>query len=81
MAKRPSRMAAAAPAMALRASILPVALPISLTKCLVAPAGVADRETVAVSDLRYNLEISLEEAFNGKSADIRVPTSVTCDHL
>ena len=31
------------------------------------------------SDLRYNLEISLEEAFNGKSADIRVPTSVTCD--
>jgi molecular chaperone DnaJ len=31
------------------------------------------------SDLRYNLEISLEEAFKGKSADIRVPTSVTCE--
>ena len=31
------------------------------------------------SDLRYNLEISLEEAFHGKSADIRVPTSVTCE--
>ncbi len=31
------------------------------------------------SDLRYNLEISLEEAFKGQSVDIRVPTSVTCE--
>ncbi|MFQ6018661.1 MAG: molecular chaperone DnaJ [Kiloniellaceae bacterium] len=31
------------------------------------------------ADLRYNLEISLEEAFNGKTAQLRVPTSVTCD--
>ncbi|MFQ5775964.1 MAG: molecular chaperone DnaJ [Kiloniellaceae bacterium] len=31
------------------------------------------------ADLRYNLEITLEEAFTGKTAQIRVPTSVTCD--
>jgi molecular chaperone DnaJ len=31
------------------------------------------------ADLRYNLEITLEEAFAGKQATIRVPTSVTCD--
>ncbi len=31
------------------------------------------------ADLRYNLEISLEDAYNGKTAQIRVPTSVTCD--
>jgi len=31
------------------------------------------------SDLRYNMEISLEEAFEGKTAQIRIPTSVTCE--
>lgn len=31
------------------------------------------------SDLRYNLELSLEEAVRGKSVDIRVPTLVECD--
>ncbi|MEN0001801.1 MAG: molecular chaperone DnaJ [Pseudomonadota bacterium] len=31
------------------------------------------------ADLRYNLEISLEESFQGKTAQIRVPTSKTCD--
>jgi molecular chaperone DnaJ len=31
------------------------------------------------ADLRYNLEITLEEAFRGKTARIRVPTSVACD--
>jgi molecular chaperone DnaJ len=31
------------------------------------------------SDLRYNLEISLEEAFAGKQTQIRVPTTVRCD--
>ncbi|WP_119421996.1 molecular chaperone DnaJ [Desertibaculum subflavum] len=31
------------------------------------------------ADLRYNLEISLEDAFKGSSAKIRVPTSVTCE--
>ncbi len=31
------------------------------------------------SDLRYNLEITLEEAFAGKTVEIEVPTSVTCD--
>jgi molecular chaperone DnaJ len=31
------------------------------------------------ADLRYNMEISLEEAFNGKTAQVRIPTSVTCE--
>ena len=31
------------------------------------------------SDLRYNLEISLEEAFRGRSAEIKVPTQVICE--
>lgn len=31
------------------------------------------------ADLRYNMEISLEEAFAGKQASIRVPSSVKCD--
>jgi molecular chaperone DnaJ len=30
------------------------------------------------ADLRYNMEISLEEAFAGKAAQVRIPTSVTC---
>ncbi len=31
------------------------------------------------ADLRYNMEINLEEAFVGKTAQIRVPTSVSCE--
>ncbi len=31
------------------------------------------------SDLRYNLEVTLTEAFTGKSVEVEVPTSVTCD--
>ncbi|MEX6506359.1 molecular chaperone DnaJ [Jiella sp. M17.18] len=31
------------------------------------------------SDLRYNMEISLEEAFAGKTAEIGVPTTIQCD--
>jgi molecular chaperone DnaJ len=31
------------------------------------------------SDLRYNMEITLEEAFGGKTAQIRVPTSIGCE--
>lgn len=31
------------------------------------------------SDLRYNLDITLEDAFAGKTASIRVPTAVRCD--
>ncbi len=31
------------------------------------------------SDLRYNMEITLEEAFQGKAASLKLPTSVTCD--
>ncbi len=30
------------------------------------------------ADLRYNMEISLEEGFAGKTAEIEVPTKVTC---
>ena len=30
------------------------------------------------ADLRYNMEITLEEAFAGKTAQIHVPSSVTC---
>lgn len=40
-------------------------------------AGRTTRERGA--DLRYNLEISLNEAYAGKTAQIRVPTSITCD--
>ena len=32
------------------------------------------------ADLRYNMEITLEEAFHGKTAQIHVPTSVVCDN-
>lgn len=31
------------------------------------------------ADLRYNMEVSLEDAFNGKSAEISVPTAVSCE--
>jgi molecular chaperone DnaJ len=31
------------------------------------------------ADLRYNMEISLTEAYAGKNAQIRIPTSVTCE--
>ncbi len=31
------------------------------------------------SDLRYNMEISLEDAFTGKTATIRIPGSVACE--
>ncbi|MCK1420137.1 molecular chaperone DnaJ [Bradyrhizobium sp. 180] len=31
------------------------------------------------ADLRYNMEITLEEAFGGKNAQIEIPVSVTCE--
>jgi molecular chaperone DnaJ len=31
------------------------------------------------ADLRYNMEVDLEEAFSGKTAQIRVPSSITCE--
>jgi molecular chaperone DnaJ len=31
------------------------------------------------ADLRYNMELTLEEAYVGKSAQIRIPTSVACE--
>ncbi|WP_185984061.1 molecular chaperone DnaJ [Aureimonas mangrovi] len=42
-----------------------------------AAGGASGRERG--SDLRYNMEISLEEAFNGKTAEIGVPTTIQCD--
>ena len=38
--------------------------------------GAGGRERGA--DLRYNMEITLEEAFAGKTAQIRVPASISC---
>ncbi len=31
------------------------------------------------ADLRFNMEIALEEAYHGKTAEVRLPTSVTCE--
>jgi molecular chaperone DnaJ len=31
------------------------------------------------ADLRFNMEITLEEAFSGKTAEVRIPTSVVCE--
>jgi molecular chaperone DnaJ len=31
------------------------------------------------SDLRYNMEIALEEAYKGKTATIKIPTSIACE--
>jgi len=31
------------------------------------------------ADLRYNMEVTLEEAFRGKAAEISVPTAVSCE--
>lgn len=39
----------------------------------------AGRGPARGADLRYNMEILLEDAFNGKQAKIRVPTSVACE--
>lgn len=39
--------------------------------------GAGGRERGA--DLRYNMEIGLTEAYSGKNAQIRIPTSVTCE--
>ena len=31
------------------------------------------------ADLRYNMEITLEELYHGKTAEVRIPTSTTCE--
>ena len=41
--------------------------------------GGGGRRAARGSDLRYNLRISLEEAFSGLQKSINVPTSVPCD--
>jgi len=40
--------------------------------------GRRSRRSNRGQDLRYNLEISLEEAYRGRSAEIKVPTMVAC---
>jgi molecular chaperone DnaJ len=40
--------------------------------------GGAQQSRLRGSDLRYNLEIDLEEAFGGRTVEIDVPTLVTC---
>jgi molecular chaperone DnaJ len=37
------------------------------------------RDTTRGQDLRYNMEITLEEAYHGKKAKITVPSSVVCE--
>jgi molecular chaperone DnaJ len=44
--------------------------------------GMGDRRSTraeGAADLRYNMEITLEEAFAGKMAQLRLPTSVSCE--
>lgn len=36
--------------------------------------------TLRGGDLRFNLEITLEEAFAGKTAELHVPTSIVCEN-
>lgn len=44
------------------------------------PGGAGGRQRATRgSDLRYNLKVSLEEAFEGVQKTINVPTSVSCD--
>lgn len=41
--------------------------------------GARRRQQARGADLRYDMEITLEDAYAGKQAEIRVPTAVTCD--
>ncbi len=41
--------------------------------------GRGGQQTSRGADLRYNLEISLEDAFHGRQVEIKVPSSVPCD--
>ena len=83
---RPCRIRArrwAAPAASARTS--PPRCPTSSTICSAsswAAGAAAERSRTARergADLRYNLEITLSEAYVGKTAQIRVPTSVSCE--
>ena len=41
--------------------------------------GAGRQRATRGSDLRYNLRVSLEEAYSGIQKTVRVPTSITCD--
>ena len=42
-------------------------------------AGRGGQQSNRGSDQRYNLEISLEDAFNGRNVEVRVPSTAACD--
>jgi len=42
-------------------------------------SGAGGRQAPQGADLRYNLEISLEDAFHGKTAQVRLATAVLCE--
>ena len=42
------------------------------------PGGRRGNAATRGADLRYNMEITLEDAFKGRQPEIRVPTSATC---
>ena len=44
-----------------------------------AGGGRRSQSTMQGSDLRYNMQISLQDAYRGRKTEIRVPTSVSCD--
>ena len=41
--------------------------------------GRRGRRAARGADLRYDMKITLEDAFRGRKAELRVPTAVTCD--
>ncbi len=75
--RRSSRArAAAVPA---SAPALPPPSPIFSRTCSAWPGSAAGGGRERGADLRYNMEITLEEAFLGKTAQIEIPVSVTCE--
>ena len=53
--------------------------PIFSRTCSAWPGSAARGGRERGQDLRYNMEITLEEAFLGKTAQIEIPVSVTCE--
>ena len=69
-----------AAAWAARASISARCSATSSTRCsAVARRGRGGRGDMRGQDLRFNLEITLEQAYGGTEATVRVPSSVACE--
>ena len=81
--RRSSRAWAAAGAARRAPASTSAASPTSSTTCSATSWAAGQRRGRAGggrgADLRYNLTITLEEAFAGKQAQIRVPTTVACE--